>query len=183
MPMTAKCYDRHRSRRERLAHRTADPRPALLARESCSRSASRTAFPVRVIRGSGHDSQYSPRSGYSYDGLYAVEDYWHEVGKSGFKDLAFPPGKDSAHDDSWSDNRRGTHRVFCSGPSRGKGVADQPDVRYPPAMSRRSIFRSCSRLPRSVRPTTARIRRTTSSACVRIITCYSTTAPSRSQKI
>lgn len=42
-------------------------------------------LPVRVIRGSGHDSPYSPRYGYSYDGLHAVEDYWHEVGKSGFK--------------------------------------------------------------------------------------------------
>jgi putative restriction endonuclease len=42
-------------------------------------------LPVRVIRGSSHDSPYSPRSGYSYDGLYAVEDFWHEVGKSGFE--------------------------------------------------------------------------------------------------
>jgi len=42
-------------------------------------------LPVRVIRGFGHDSPYSPNSGYSYDGLYAVEDYWHEVGKSGFE--------------------------------------------------------------------------------------------------
>jgi putative restriction endonuclease len=42
-------------------------------------------FPVRVIRGSSHDSPYSPPSGYSYDGLYTVEDFWHEVGKSGFK--------------------------------------------------------------------------------------------------
>lgn len=42
-------------------------------------------LPVRVIRGSNHDSPYSPPSGYSYDGLYTVEDFWHEVGKSGFK--------------------------------------------------------------------------------------------------
>ncbi|HET7270223.1 MAG TPA: YDG/SRA domain-containing protein [Rubrobacter sp.] len=42
-------------------------------------------LPVRVIRGSNHDSPDSPPSGYSYDGLYAVEDFWHEVGKSGFK--------------------------------------------------------------------------------------------------
>jgi putative restriction endonuclease len=42
-------------------------------------------LPVRVIRGANHDSPYSPRSGYSYDGLYAVEDSWHEVGKSGFR--------------------------------------------------------------------------------------------------
>ncbi|HKH11557.1 MAG TPA: YDG/SRA domain-containing protein [Rubrobacter sp.] len=42
-------------------------------------------LPVRVIRGSNHDSPYSPPSGYSYDGLYAVEEFWHEVGKSGFE--------------------------------------------------------------------------------------------------
>ena len=42
-------------------------------------------LPVRVIRGSRHDSEYSPPSGYSYDGLYAVEEFWHERGKSGFR--------------------------------------------------------------------------------------------------
>ncbi len=38
-------------------------------------------FPVRVIRGAGHDSPYSPSTGYSYDGLYSVDDYWHETGR------------------------------------------------------------------------------------------------------
>ena len=42
-------------------------------------------LPVRVVRGSEHDSPYSPPSGYSYDGLYAVESFWHEIGKSGFR--------------------------------------------------------------------------------------------------
>src|ERR687893_2290947 len=42
-------------------------------------------LPVRVIRGSSHDSEYSPPSGYSYDGLYAVEEFWHERGRSGFE--------------------------------------------------------------------------------------------------
>jgi len=42
-------------------------------------------LPVRVIRGSKHDSEYSPPSGYSYDGLYTVEEVWHDVGRSGFK--------------------------------------------------------------------------------------------------
>lgn len=40
-------------------------------------------LPVRVIRGSSHRSPYSPPSGYRYDGLYRVEDYWRENGKSG----------------------------------------------------------------------------------------------------
>ncbi len=42
-------------------------------------------LPVRVIRGSNHDSRFSPPAGYSYDGLYAVESFWHEPGKSGFE--------------------------------------------------------------------------------------------------
>ena len=42
-------------------------------------------LPVRVIRGSNHDSEYSPPSGYSYDGLYTVEEFWHDVGRSGFR--------------------------------------------------------------------------------------------------
>ncbi len=42
-------------------------------------------LPVRVVRGSNRDSPHSPSFGYSYDGLYAVEDFWHEVGKSGFR--------------------------------------------------------------------------------------------------
>jgi putative restriction endonuclease len=42
-------------------------------------------LPVRVIRGSGHPSRYSPSSGYRYDGLYLVDDYWHETGRSGFR--------------------------------------------------------------------------------------------------
>jgi len=57
-------------------------------------------LPVRVIRGAGHDSPYSPSTGYSYDGLYAVEDYWHETGRSGYRiwryrltRLTEPPGQ------------------------------------------------------------------------------------------
>jgi putative restriction endonuclease len=42
-------------------------------------------LPVRVIRGSNHDSPYSPHTGYSYDGLYTVESFWHDIGRSGFR--------------------------------------------------------------------------------------------------
>jgi putative restriction endonuclease len=41
-------------------------------------------LPVRVIRGASHRSPYSPAAGYRYDGLYLVEDYWRERGRSGF---------------------------------------------------------------------------------------------------
>jgi len=39
--------------------------------------------PVRVIRGASHKSRYSPPVGYRYDGLFRVEDYWRDKGKSG----------------------------------------------------------------------------------------------------
>jgi len=39
--------------------------------------------PVRVIRGHSHRSQYSPKFGYRYDGLYRVESYWRSRGRSG----------------------------------------------------------------------------------------------------
>jgi putative restriction endonuclease len=44
-----------------------------------------TGLPVRVIRGYGHRAPFSPAAGYSYDGLYAVEEYWRGKGKSKFQ--------------------------------------------------------------------------------------------------
>jgi putative restriction endonuclease len=41
-------------------------------------------LPVRVIRGEGHESRYSPSAGYRYDGLYLVDDYWQDRGRTGF---------------------------------------------------------------------------------------------------
>ena len=41
-------------------------------------------LPIRVVRGSRHVSPHSPESGYRYDGLYVVDDYWHDIGESGF---------------------------------------------------------------------------------------------------
>lgn len=42
-------------------------------------------LPVRVIRGCNHNSQFSPKKGYRYDGLFKVVKVWDEIGKSGFK--------------------------------------------------------------------------------------------------
>lgn len=42
-------------------------------------------LPVRVIRGAELDSPYAPSIGYRYDGLYSVDEFWEETGKSGFK--------------------------------------------------------------------------------------------------
>jgi putative restriction endonuclease len=39
--------------------------------------------PIRIIRGSGGDPQFSPKSGYRYDGLYLVMNHWFEKSKNG----------------------------------------------------------------------------------------------------
>jgi putative restriction endonuclease len=41
-------------------------------------------IPVRVNRGYKLDSKYAPKSGYRYDGLYRIENYWRESGQDGF---------------------------------------------------------------------------------------------------
>lgn len=44
----------------------------------------KSGLPVRVIRGSHKGSIYGPEEGYRYDGLFRVEEYWKDKGKSGF---------------------------------------------------------------------------------------------------
>jgi putative restriction endonuclease len=46
-------------------------------------------LPVRVIRGFNHKSEFSPKVGYTYAGLYSVVDAWEEKGKSGYKICRF----------------------------------------------------------------------------------------------
>lgn len=45
----------------------------------------RSGLPVRVIRGAHPDVYDPPSSGYRYDGLYRVEGYWAEQGRSGYR--------------------------------------------------------------------------------------------------
>lgn len=40
-------------------------------------------LPVRVVRGATHNSPHAPAVGYRYDGLYMVDSYWRDVGRSG----------------------------------------------------------------------------------------------------
>ena len=44
-----------------------------------------TGMPVRVVRGFKGNPEFSPRSGYRYDGLYRVAEHWQERGISGFQ--------------------------------------------------------------------------------------------------
>ena len=46
-------------------------------------------LPVRVIRGAQHDSEDSPEVGYRYGGLYRVEAFWQEPGRSGHRVCRF----------------------------------------------------------------------------------------------
>ena len=42
--------------------------------------------PLRVIRGANHfEKEYASVSGYRYDGLYYVEDYYPDTGEDGFR--------------------------------------------------------------------------------------------------
>lgn len=40
-------------------------------------------LPIRVVRGSNHRSSFSPPVGYAYCGLYRIEGYWRDKGRSG----------------------------------------------------------------------------------------------------
>lgn len=48
-----------------------------------------TGLPIRVIRGAALSSPFAPASGYRYDGLYCVEAYCKEKGKSGYDAYVF----------------------------------------------------------------------------------------------
>lgn len=41
-------------------------------------------YPIRVTSGHTHKSDYSPRTGYQYGGLYFITNYFQEYGRSGF---------------------------------------------------------------------------------------------------
>ncbi|WP_407493823.1 YDG/SRA domain-containing protein [Pseudooceanicola sp. MF1-13] len=46
-------------------------------------------LPVRVIREAGHESEHSPQTGYRFDGLFRVDEYWRSTGLDGFKVCRF----------------------------------------------------------------------------------------------
>ena len=73
----------------------------------------RLGLPVRVIRGS-HNDVRGPASGYRYDGLYRVANYWEEAGLDGFRIWRF----------------RLERLVDESAPASGR-VAETPDLFAP----------------------------------------------------
>ena len=50
-------------------------------------------YPIRVIRGWKHDSKFSPKEGYKYDGLFYISNAEMVIGKSGFKICRFTLNK------------------------------------------------------------------------------------------
>lgn len=45
----------------------------------------REGIPVRVTRGSRLYSPYAPNNGFRYDGLYRIDDCWHDTGRDGYR--------------------------------------------------------------------------------------------------
>jgi putative restriction endonuclease len=41
--------------------------------------------PIRVIRGANQDGEYAPNSGYRYDGLYYLKDFYPDIGIDGYR--------------------------------------------------------------------------------------------------
>ena len=68
-------------------------------------------LPVRVIRGEGHESRYSPSAGYRYDGLYLVDDYWQDRGRAGFQVWRYRLIKLPDQPDQESDQQSGTEGI------------------------------------------------------------------------
>ena len=58
--------------------------------------------PVRVVRGYNLKSQYAPRTGFRYDGLYHVDEYWHEIGRSGYRIYRYRLVRDGSFSTPWS---------------------------------------------------------------------------------
>jgi putative restriction endonuclease len=74
--------------RRRVANQSLTAGNMALARSSDE------GLPLRVVRGANGDPKYSPSAGFRYDGLYRVDRYWHEVGRSGYTIWRFRLVKD-----------------------------------------------------------------------------------------
>ncbi|MGI5469616.1 YDG/SRA domain-containing protein [Streptomyces sp. CA-132043] len=75
---------RDQSRKNQVADQDWDHRTNAALKRSYDRG-----YPVRIIRGHKAKTKYSPKSGYSYDGLYAITDLRMVSGKSGWQICQF----------------------------------------------------------------------------------------------
>ena len=80
-------------------------------------------LPVRVTRGAGHQSEWSPTDGYRYSGLFRVESHWHGTGQSGHRVYRFMLRR---HIDSFESIEEGTETPEGNpNPTRGKATASR----------------------------------------------------------
>jgi putative restriction endonuclease len=97
---------------KQIEDQTWDNRGNAALRRSCDQG-----LPVRVIRGYTHKSDFSPKKGYQYAGLYSVVDAWEEIGQSGFTICRF--------------------RLLYSGDSESRSTPEQNELDYSQRASRR----------------------------------------------
>lgn len=65
--------------KRQIADQELTSRNAALARSGAE------GLPVRVIRGSAGEGEFSPASGFRYDGLYEVNRHWNTIGRDGYR--------------------------------------------------------------------------------------------------
>jgi putative restriction endonuclease len=158
-------------------------------------------LPVRVIRGARRDSPYSPSTGYSYDGLYSVDDYWHETGRSGFRVWRYrlmklpempdeeseeKPNIEGSEAPSEVPRRETTVLRVVRDTRQARRIKELYDYRCQLCGTRLEglvgPYAEAAHIRPLGTPTMGLIHSTTSSACAPTITYSSTTVASRSKK-
>lgn len=97
-------------------------------------TSSLTGAPVRVVRGP-HSSPHAPSAGYRYDGLFRVESWWTQIGRSGFRicryrlvkltaELPAEPGSDADRDAPTGTERPGRRSSTVQRVVRSSAVAE-----------------------------------------------------------
>ena len=76
-------------------HEVADRRPGVCAGQRRTGGQCRPRAPRACRSRSEGDPAYSPSSGYRYDGVYRVDDWWSETGISGYRIFRFRLVKDA----------------------------------------------------------------------------------------
>ncbi|MFF1644650.1 YDG/SRA domain-containing protein [Streptomyces sp. NPDC058240] len=93
-----------------------------------------SANPIRVIRGSEGERDYSPAGGYRYDGLYEIVEEWTEVGKAGFRICRFRLRRLSAETQELTPVEQQVRDILDQ---QGQGTADQNSADVPEVATQR----------------------------------------------